>query len=93
MEAKGKLIMKGETTEYGAKGFKKRDFAVEIPDEKYPQKIGFELIQDKCELLDDIEVGDTVKLSYNLRGRDWTNPKGEVKYFNSLQVWKLEIDF
>jgi len=92
-EVKGKLIVKGGTKEYGSNGFKKRTFVIEIPDGEYPQKVEFELVQAKCALLDPIEVGDDVKLTYNLRGREWTNPEGEVKYFNSLQAWKLEIVF
>ena len=86
------MIAKTETKEYGSNGFKKRTFVVETTDQ-YPQKIEFELIKDKCSLIDDIEVGDLVNLSYNLRGREWVNPEGESKYFNTLQAWKVEIEF
>ena len=46
--------------------------------------------RDKCELLDSFEVNDTVKVSINLRGREWVNPEGETKYFNSIQAWRIE---
>ena len=47
------------------------------------------MVQDRCELLDPFEVGQDVEIFFDLRGREWTNPQGEVKYFNSLQAWKL----
>jgi hypothetical protein len=49
-----------------------------------------EFTQDKCDLLNNYTVGDTVKVSINLRGREWTNPQGETKYFNSIQGWRIE---
>ena len=50
----------------------------------------FQLTGDRCEELDKFSEGQTVGLEFNLRGREWTNPQGEVKYFNSLDVWKLD---
>jgi len=91
-ELKGTLKVKGDTNEFGANKFKKRLFVIETHSD-YPQKIEIELTQKHCELLDDIEVGDKVKLEYNIRGREWESPDGEIKYFNSLQAWKLEIEF
>lgn len=87
---KGKLIVKNDAQTYGSNGFRKRDFVIETEDEQYPQKIQFELVQDKCELLDKYNIGDVLDVHYNLRGREWTNPQGEVKYFNSLQAWRIE---
>jgi hypothetical protein len=46
-------------------------------------------VQDKCELLDAYKVGDNVKIDINLRGREWTNPQGEVVYFNSIVGWRI----
>ena len=70
--------------------FKKREFVVEYAENpQYPEFIKFECIQDKCELLDNFAPGQTVMVSFNLKGRKWTDPKnGEDKYFNSLQAWK-----
>ena len=57
---------------------------------QYPEFIKFELIQDKCDLLNNYKVGDELDVHINLKGRKWTDPIGEVKYFNSLQAWRLE---
>jgi hypothetical protein len=35
------------------------------------------------------KVGDEVEVGINLRGREWTSPQGEVKYFNTIQGWKI----
>jgi translation initiation factor IF-3 len=70
--------------------FKKREFVITENNSQYPQHINFQLTQDKCSLIDNFNAGDTVKVSFNLRGREWTNPQGEVKYFNSLDAWRIE---
>ena len=69
--------------------FKKRELVVETSGE-YPQLILVEFNQDKCDLLNDLQIDQEVKVHYNLRGRLWTNPQGEDKYFNSIQGWKIE---
>jgi hypothetical protein len=58
-------------------------------DEQYPQFINIEFVQDKTELLNNFQVGDEVEVSINLRGREWVNPQGETKYFNSIQGWRI----
>jgi hypothetical protein len=71
--------------------FKKREFVVEYSENpQYPEFVKFELIQDKCGLLDGYAIGDDVEISFNLKGRKWNDPQGTVKYFNTLQAWKLE---
>jgi len=69
--------------------FKKRELVV-TTDEQYPQHILIEFAQDKCDLLNDVSVGNDVKVSVNLRGREWVNPQGETKYFNQIQGWRVE---
>jgi len=69
--------------------FKKREIVV-TTDEQYPQHIMIEFTQDKTDLLDNYTPGDQVKISINLRGREWVNPQGETKYFNSIQGWRIE---
>jgi hypothetical protein len=69
--------------------FRKRELVV-TTEEQYPQHILVEFTQDKCDLLNSYNVGDGVKVSINLRGREWTNPQGETKYFNSIQGWRIE---
>lgn len=89
MEVTGKIQKIDETKTFGAKGFKKREVVI-LTNEQYPQPIMVEFIQDKCDLLDSYKAGQDVKISINLRGREWTSPQGEVKYFNSVQGWKIE---
>jgi hypothetical protein len=69
--------------------FKKREVVV-ATDEQYPQSILVEFIQDKTDLLNNFMIGDPVKISINLKGREWTSPQGEVKYFNSIHGWRIE---
>ena len=89
MDIKGKLIEIFDTTRVSDK-FQKREFAVEYAENpSYPEYIKFELIQDKCGLLDQFHVGQEVQVHFNLKGRKWTDPQGNVKYFNSLQAWKI----
>ena len=89
MEIQGKIKLIGETKTFGSNGFRKREVVV-TTEEQYPQHILVEFVQDKCDLLNKHNVGETVKISINLRGREWTNPQGEVKYFNSVQGWRIE---
>ena len=70
--------------------FSKREFVVTETSSMYPQDILFQATQDKCALLDAISVNDQVEVSFNIRGREWTSPQGEVKYFVSLDAWRIE---
>ena len=70
--------------------FKKRDLVL-LTNETYQQLILLEFNQSGCELLDKFKVGDAVKVYINLRGRSWTSPSGEVKYFNTIQGWKIDL--
>jgi hypothetical protein len=89
MEVTGVVKVIGKTETFGAKGFKKRELVV-VTDEQYPQSILVEFVQDKCDLLDSFKVGQSVEVSINLRGREWVNPQGETKYFNSIQGWRIQ---
>lgn len=70
--------------------FQKREFVVTDTTSMYPQDILFQATQDKCNLLDTFQVNDSVEVSFNLRGREWTSPQGEVKYFNTIEAWRIE---
>ncbi len=71
--------------------FRKCEFVLELAENpRYPQYVQFQLTGDRCENLDDFAVGDEVKVEFSLRGREWTSPKGDIRYFNSLDVWTLE---
>ena len=89
MEIQGKIKMVGETQTFGSNGFRKREVVV-TTEEQYPQHIMVEFVQDKCDLLNNFGEGQAVKISINLRGREWVNPQGETKYFNSIQGWRIE---
>ena len=69
--------------------FRKKELVV-TTDEQYPQSIMIEFTQDKSDLLNNFSVGENVKVSINLGGREWVNPQGETKYFNSIKGWRIE---
>src|ERR1017187_6713011 len=89
MEITGTLKVKNNEVQVSEK-FKKREFVITDNSSQYPQFIQFQLTQDRCSLLDSYKLGDEIKVYFNLRGREWKNPQGEVKYFNSLEAWRLE---
>lgn len=89
MELQGKIKMIDETKTYGNNGFRKREMVI-TTEEQYPQHIMIEFVQDKTDLLNSYKVGQDVKVSINVRGREWVNPQGETKYFNSIQGWRVE---
>lgn len=71
--------------------FQKREFVLETADNpSYPQYVQFQLTGDRVGNIDGYSVGDEVMVDFSVRGREWTSPGGEVKYFNSLDVWSLE---
>ena len=89
MELQGKVHHLGEEQQVTA-SYNKRELVIKT-DEQYPQFILIEFGQGKCnEYLDKLKSNDEVKVSINIRGREWTNPQGETKYFNSIQGWKVE---
>ena len=90
MIVEGKIVEKYDTQTI-KDTFKKREFVLEYAENsQYPEFIKFELIQSNCDQLDNLEVGEEVSVNFNLKGRKWTDPKGEVKYFNSLQAWRID---
>jgi hypothetical protein len=89
MELTGKLKVKKDTLVVSDK-FQKREFVLTDESSQYPQDILFQLSQDKVTLIDKVNEGEVITAHFNLRGREWTNPQGEVKYFNTLDVWRVE---
>lgn len=86
----GKLIVKKDAEQVTDK-FKKREFVLTDEGSQYPQEIMFQLVQDKCDLIDPYEINDEIKVNFNIRGRRWENPKtNETKFFVSLDAWRLE---
>ena len=88
MEILGKIRVINPEQQVSAT-FKKRELVV-TTDEQYPQHILIEFNQEKCSILDKYKVGDSVEVGINLRGREWVNPQGETKYFNSIQGWRIQ---
>ncbi len=85
----GILKVKNDTQVISDK-FQKREFVVTDASGNYPQDILFQLTQDRTSLIDNLNVNDVVNVTFNIRGREWTSPSGEVKYFNSLDAWRVE---
>ena len=88
---KGEVKVISETRQVSEK-FKLREFVITDASGQYPQVIQFQASQDKVDLLDNFNPGDQVEVSFNLRGREWTNPQGEVKVFNTLDAWKITAE-
>ena len=89
MELLGKIKLIGDTKTYGDNGFRKRELVL-TTEEQYPQHILIEFIQNNCELLDNYSIGQTVRIGINIRGREWESPDQGIKYFNSIQGWRIE---
>lgn len=91
MKITGKLIQVTDVQQI-SNTFKKRSFVIEyIENPQYPEYISFDLIQDRCSIIESFKIDDEVEISFNLKGRKWINPEGFKKYFNSLHAWKIEI--
>jgi hypothetical protein len=91
MEIKGK-VYEVSPTQQVTDALKKRELILEyIENPQYPEYLKFEAIQDRCALLDNVKAGDDVEVFFNLRGRPWTDKAGKKTYFNSLQLWKINV--
>ncbi len=93
-EITGKIHSIGDTTEYGQNGFTKREFVLLMTGENenpsFPNYIALELIKDRCALLDSYNVGEEIKVSFNLSGRLWQAQGKPERCFTSLQAWKID---
>ncbi|TPV96758.1 MAG: DUF3127 domain-containing protein [Myxococcales bacterium FL481] len=88
MELTGTVKHVFDTKQISA-SFRKRELVVTTED-KFPQTVLVEFTQDKVSLLDRVKPGEQVKVEFNIRGREWTSPQGQVKYFVSLQGWRID---
>ena len=89
MEVTGQLKLKYDTQKVSEK-FQKRDFVLATDlRTPYPQYVSFQVTQDKCNMLDNFNQGDEIKVQFNLRGREWNGPQG-IRYFNTLEAWRIE---
>ncbi|MFC0875574.1 DUF3127 domain-containing protein [Saccharicrinis sp. FJH2] len=90
-EIEGNLILKENEQQISDK-FKKREFVIEVENERnsdWNDFIKFQLTQDKCNLIDQYNNGDKIKVSFNIRGRKWEK-NGQVNYFSNLEAWRIE---
>src|SRR3990172_12410131 len=71
--------------------FKKREFVLTDNASSYPQTVLFQLTQDRCSLIENAKVGDEITVHFLLKGREWKNPQGEIKFFNSLDVFRIDL--
>jgi hypothetical protein len=90
-EIKGNIFLIKDIQKINDK-FQKREFVI-VTEEKYPQHLQFQCVNDKCSILESFTEGQSVIVSYNLRGNKYTTNTGEVKYFVSLEAWKIEAHF
>ena len=90
-EISGNIIVKEDVVDISA-NFKKREVVIEVVNERnsdWNDFIKFQLTQDRCNLLDPIQLGDKIKVSFNIRGRKWERD-GKVNYFSNLEAWRIE---
>lgn len=90
MEIQGRIKQIFPSQIIGQNGFEKRDLVI-VTEEQYPQTIIIQFTQQRCDLLNNLQVGQNVKVYINIRGREWTNQQGEIKYFNTIEGWKIEV--
>jgi len=88
MEVKGFLKVINDVVVLSEK-FKKREVVITVSDGKYPQDLLIQFSQDNVDLVDEFAIGQEVVIGINLRGRAWVNPKGEEKYFNTIEGWRI----
>ena len=91
MELKNvEIISIGEIKRFDNSEFYLVEWVVKEEDGEYPQYLKLQTNKDKADkLIKFNKVGDKVDVSINLRGRQWTNPEGEVKTFNTIEAWKV----
>lgn len=90
MQVQGKLIHVADEQVISDK-FKKREFVIETSDQ-YPQEVLIQLTQDRTTIIDRFEIDDMLTVSINIRGRRWESPQGEVKWFNTIEAWRIQSD-
>ena len=88
MKITGTLKIKKDT-QVVSESFSKREFVLTVVDGAFSNDILIQLTKDKVTLINDVNIGDMLEVEVNLKGKEWTSPSGEVKYFNTIEAWKL----
>ncbi|MFC2138258.1 DUF3127 domain-containing protein [Bacteroidota bacterium] len=90
-ELLGKLIVKEEVVEIN-QSFRKQDFVIEVENERnsdWNDFVKFQITQDRCALLNEFNIGDYIKVNFNIRGRKWEKD-GNINYITNLEAWRLD---
>jgi single-strand DNA-binding protein len=87
-DIEGKLYKKFDTQQV-TDSFRKREFVIEIQDGAYPQLIKFQMTQSNCEKLDSFNEDSQIKVTFSLKGREYTKD-GRTSYFTNLDAWRVE---
>ena len=91
-ELTGKLVAKYDTIQR-TETFKTREFAVEKTEDIGGRTITnyakFQCIQDKTAIIDKVNIGDEIKVSFNIKGSKWEKD-GKVNYITNLDAWRIE---
>ncbi len=85
-EAQGTIKLISDTQTFNS-GFTKREFVITTTNSKYPQDIKFEVVKDKCSILDQFSVGQAVNVSFDIRGNEYNG-----KYYVNLSCWRIQAD-
>ena len=88
MKITGALKVKKDTIQV-SESFSKREFVLTVVDGAFSNDILIQLTKDKVTLINDVNIGDMLEVEVNLKGKEWTSPSGEVKYFNTIEAWKV----
>lgn len=89
MNIQGKIHSIGEVQQK-TDSFRVREIVIEYTDNPlYPQYVSFQMNQERVDLVHGYNVGDRVDVAFNIRGRQWQSPQGEIKYFNTLEAWRI----
>jgi len=83
-EATGTIKLINDTQTFPS-GFSKREFVITTAHDKYPQDLKFEVVKDRCAMLDSFQAGQQVQLNFDIRGNEYNG-----KYYVNLSCWKIQ---
>ena len=87
-EIEGKLVKAYDMEVKGTSSFRTREFVIETM-ETYPQFVKFQSVQDKTSIIDKANIGDEIKVYFNIKGSKWEK-EGKVNYITNLDAWRIE---
>jgi nitrous oxidase accessory protein NosD len=91
-EITGRLVAKYDVVQR-TETFKTREFVIEKTEEFNGRSISnyikFQCVQDRTSMPDRFNIGDEVKVSFNIKGSKWTKD-GRENYITNLDAWRME---